>query len=324
MKVLVTGGCGFIGSHFIRLLLKHWGAIQVRNIDKLTYAGNPDNLKDVKDHPRYDFSCGSIENEAFIDHKFQHEKYDVVVNFAAESHVDRSLHGSLQFVETNLKGTTVLLTAARKYKVGRFVQVSTDEVYGSSGDGAPFLEDASLNPGNPYSVTKAAADMMVQAHARSFGLNTVITRSANNYGPFQFPEKFVPVVISKVLKNEKIPVYGKGLQIRDWLHVEDNCNGIFAAMERGRAGEIYNLPGGHERPNIEVAKEILRFLGKDGSLIQYVEDRPGHDWRYSIDGGKAKRELGWTSKRDLKGGLAQTIEWYRDNKEWVEASLKRK
>lgn len=324
MNILVTGGCGFIGSHFIRMLIRHRPEVSVHNIDKLTYAGTIENLRAVGSNPRYSFCAGSIEDEGLIEMEVRRRKYDAIVNFAAESHVDNSLGNPYRFIDTNLKGTTVLLQAVRRYNIGRFLQVSTDEVYGSVNDGPPFKEDAPLLPGNPYSVTKAAADMMVQAYARSFGLNTLITRASNTYGPTQFPEKFIPVIITKALKNEKIPVYGKGLQIRDWLYVEDHCRGILAALERGRVGHIYNLGGGNERPNLEIVKEILRILGKDGSLIEFVADRPGHDMRYSIDTSKAKTEIGWEPVKDFREGLWETIEWYQYNAEWIEHALQRK
>lgn len=321
MRILVTGGCGFIGSNFIRMALSSEKNAVV-NLDSLTYAANPENLKDV-DQARYLLIQGSISDAALVN-DIMESKFDAVVNFAAESHVDRSLLGSALFARTNVEGTIILLEAARRHGAGKFLQVSTDEVYGSLPEAGIFIETTPLDPKNPYSVTKAAADFMAQAHAKTFGFHTVITRSSNNYGPFQYPEKFIPLFVTNALEGKDCPLYGDGMNVRDWLHVEDNCRGIMAALERGRAGEVYNLGGGNERPNIEVARAIMRGLGKPESLIKLVKDRLGHDRRYAIDCSKAKRELGWAPEIPFEKGLEGTLRWYRSNTEWIERSKGRK
>lgn len=309
MKVLVTGGCGFIGSHFIRLLLNERD-YQVVNLDALTYAGNPENLADVAKDSRYEFVKGSISDPELVS-RVMKDRFDAIVNFAAESHVDRSLHGlPTEFIRTNLEGTTILLNEFKRQGTGRFVQISTDEVYGDIETGAA-AEDAPLRPNNPYSVTKAAADQMVLSHVRSFGINAVITRSANNYGPNQYLEKFIPVVVSKALRDEPIPVYGDGKQVRDWLYVEDNCRAILAVMEKGRPGQIYNIGADSHHANIDVARLILANLRKPESLIRFVGDRPGHDRRYAVDWRRIKTELGWSPRTAFEGGLWRTIDWYR-------------
>jgi dTDP-glucose 4,6-dehydratase len=312
VRLLVTGGCGFIGSNFIRLMLSTRKSASIINLDALTYAGDHENLKSVWSNPRYLFEIGSIEDSKEVDALIGRHRPHAIVNFAAESHVDRSLYGPIEFVETNIRGTTVLLEAARRHGVKKFLQVSTDEVYGSLPKEGMFRETTPLHPNNPYSATKAAADHMVQAYAHTFGLFTIITRSSNNYGPYQFPEKFIPLFATNALADKPCPLYGDGLNVRDWLHVEDNCRGILAALEFGKAGEVYNLGGGNERPNIVVAKAILKHLGKPESLIQFVKDRPGHDRRYAIDCRKAKRELGWNPKIGFDSGLKKTLDWYRD------------
>jgi dTDP-glucose 4,6-dehydratase len=315
MRILVTGGCGFIGSNFIRLVLSERPEVQVVNLDALTYAGNPENLSDLKAEPRYQFSKGSIVDEEIVD-SLVGEGVDAILNFAAESHVDRSLYGPVEFVRTNVQGTAVLLEAARRRKVPRFVQISTDEVYGSLPPSGVFTETTPLHPNNPYSATKAAADLMVQAFVHTFGIDAVITRSSNNYGPFQYPEKFIPLFVTNALEDKACPLYGDGLNVRDWLYVEDNCRGILAALEKGHAGEIYNLGGGNERPNIEVARAILKLAGKPESLIRLVPDRPGHDRRYALDSWKACRYLDWLPQVPFEQGLAKTVEWYRTHKAW--------
>ena len=316
MKILVTGGCGFIGSGFVRLLLRERPEAHICNVDALTYAGNPDNLKDVEENPRYRFVHASIVDQSAVDDLIK-EGWDAIANFAAESHVDRSLYGPVEFVRTNIQGTLYLLEAARRHKVERFLQVSTDEVYGSLPPEGVFTEETPLHPNNPYSSTKAAADHLALSYAHSFKLNVVVTRSSNNYGPRQFPEKLIPLFVTNALENKPCPVYGDGLQIRDWLHVEDNCRGILAAIEHGRAGQVYNFGGGNERPNLEVSREILKILGKPESLLQFVQDRPGHDRRYAIDSSKVKRDLGWTPKVPFGEGLRETVLWYRDNRDWA-------
>ena len=317
MKLLVTGGCGFIGSHFVRVVLKARKTWRVVNLDALTYAGNPDNLRSVEGDPRYRFVRGSINDDALVD-RLAKEGLDAVVNFAAESHVDRSLYGPVEFTRTNVEGTATLLEAAKRNAVPRFLQVSTDEVYGSLPPTGVFRESTPVHPNNPYSATKAGADHMALAYARTFGLDVVITRSSNNYGPNQYPEKFIPLFVTHALEGKPCPVYGDGLQIRDWLHVEDNARGILAALEKGKTGEVYNLGGGNERPNLDVAKSILKQLGKPESLLSYVKDRPGHDRRYALDSSKARKALGWSPKVAFASGLRATVAWYRDNPEWIE------
>lgn len=316
MRLLVTGGCGFIGSHFVRLVLRSKRNWKLVNLDALTYAGNPENLRDVEKNPRYRFERGSILEAGLID-RLVKDGIDAVVNFAAESHVDRSLYGPVEFVRTNVQGTAVLLEAARRHGLKRFLQVSTDEVYGSLPPQGEFRESTPLHPNNPYSATKAAADHMALAYARTFGLDVVITRSSNNYGPNQYPEKFIPLFVTNALAGKPCPVYGDGLQIRDWLHVQDNARGILVALEKGKAGEVYNLGGGNERPNLEVAKTILRLLKKPESLLSYVKDRPGHDRRYALDASKARKALGWAPKIDFDKGLKDTVAWYREHPEWI-------
>lgn len=317
MRLLVTGGCGFIGSHFVRVVLKTRKAWKLVNLDALTYAGNPDNLRSVEDDPRYRFVKGSITDPDLVD-RLTREGFDAIVHFAAESHVDRSLYGPVDFVRTNVEGTAVLLEAAKRNDVSRFLQISTDEVYGSLPPTGVFKESTPLHPNNPYSATKAGADQMALAYQRTFDMDVLVTRSSNNYGPNQYPEKFIPLFVTNALEGKPCPVYGDGLQIRDWLHVEDNARGILAALEKGKRGEVYNLGGGNERPNLEVAKAILAHLGKPESLLEYVKDRPGHDRRYAIDCSRARKELGWTPKVVFDEGLRETIDWYRENPEWIE------
>jgi dTDP-glucose 4,6-dehydratase len=316
MNVLVTGGCGFIGSAFIRTVLAKRPSWRVTNLDALTYAGNPDNLASVENHRRYRFVKGSIVDPEAVAPLVA--AADAVVNFAAESHVDRSLYGPSVFVSTNVQGTLTLIEAMRRKGRGRFLQVSTDEVYGSLPPSGTFHETTPLHPNNPYSATKAAADLLVASYVHTFGVDGRITRSSNNYGPFQHPEKFIPLFIANAMEDKPCPVYGDGMQIRDWLHVEDNARGVLLALERGRAGEVYNLGGGNERPNLRVAKAILRELGKPESLLVFVKDRPGHDRRYAIDCRKAKRDLGWTPEIRFEDGLAATIRWYREHSGWVD------
>ncbi len=315
MRLLVTGGCGFIGSNFVRHVLCARPEFRVVNLDALTYAGNLENLRDVERDPRYRFVKGSILDGDLVD-RLAEEGLDAILNFAAESHVDRSLRGHEEFVRTNVQGTGVLLEAARRHGLRRFVQVSTDEVYGSLPAEGVFTESTPLAPNNPYSATKAAGDLLTLACVRSFGIDAVITRSSNNYGPFQYPEKFVPLFATNALEGKECPLYGDGLHVRDWLHVEDNCRGILAALEAGRPGEVYNLGGGNERPNLEVARAILRLAGKPESLIRRVPDRPGHDRRYALDASRARHELGW-AQVPFERGLEETVAWYRAHRRWV-------
>ncbi|MFN3484532.1 MAG: dTDP-glucose 4,6-dehydratase [Planctomycetota bacterium] len=316
MRLLVTGGCGFIGSNFIRFVLAERPDVRVVNLDALTYAAHPGNLEGVDRDPRYRFVHGSIVDEDRVD-RLMGEGVDAVVHFAAESHVDRSLYGPVEFVRTNVQGTLTLLETARRHGVGRFVQVSTDEVYGSLPAQGRFTEETPLHPNNPYAATKAAADLMAGAYAHTFGLPVVVTRSSNNYGPRQHPEKLIPLCIANAMEDRELPVYGDGLQVRDWLYVEDHCRGILAALERGRPGEVYNFGGGDERTNLEVVRAILRRVGKPDSLIRLVQDRPGHDRRYAIDFSKARRELGWSPQVPFEEGLARTVAWYRENSGWM-------
>lgn len=315
MKIVVTGGAGFIGSNFVHLLLRERKDARVVVLDKLTYAGNLANLSDVADNPTFSFVEMDICSPETVDVL---AGADVVVNFAAETHVDRSIEDAAAFVRTNVEGTWRLLESARKNRVGRFIQIGTDEVYGSLGESGKFREDTPLAPRSPYSSTKAAADMLALAYAHTHGLPVVVTRCSNNYGPFQFPEKFIPVMVLKAMHGERLPVYGDGRNIRDWLHVEDHGLAVLAVMERGREGEVYNIGGDCERENIHVARTILKYLGRSEELIQFVQDRPGHDRRYAIDCEKIKAELGWRQHWNFETGLPATIEWYEKHADWVE------
>ncbi len=317
-RIIVTGGCGFIGSNFVRHLLATDPDLSIVNIDKLTYAGNPENLADVEDDARYTFKHGDICDAAFVDSVISEGSVDAVVNFAAESHVDRSILDSGPFVQTNIVGTQVLLDAARKHEVPRYVQVSTDEVYGSLGDEGFFTEDTPLAPNSPYSASKTAADLLVRSYCHTFEFPGIITRCSNNYGPYQFPEKLLPLFISNLMADKSVPVYGKGENVRDWIHVLDHCRGIEAAMRKGRVGEVYNFGGKCEMQNIALTKLLLKLLDKPESLITYVTDRPGHDLRYAIDCSKAESELGWEPQIDFETGLNDTIQWYQDHEEWVD------
>lgn len=321
-KVLVTGGCGFIGSNFIRHLLTTDPVVHIVNFDCLTYAGNLANLADIADNPRYTFIKGDITNREQVRAAMQLGVTDII-NFAAESHVDRSIQDSGPFVRTNVTGTQVLLDAAREFAVQRYVQVSTDEVYGSLGATGLFTEETPLHPNSPYSASKAGADLLVQAYQHTFGLPAVITRCSNNYGPFQFPEKLIPLFVTNLMKDEPVPIYGDGLQVRDWIHVLDHCRGVEAAWRHGRPGEVYNFGGRCEKTNLELTKTLLTLLGKPESLIRYVKDRPGHDRRYAIDCTKAQRELGWQPQVRFADGLRETIDWYKSNTAWV-AAIKNK
>ena len=312
MKLLVTGGCGFIGSHFIHLALERGASVV--NLDKLTYAGNPANLADVEAHPSYQFVHGDIADPVVV--ATATEGADVVVNFAAESHVDRSILDPGEFIRTDVMGTATLLHAAQRAGVSRFLQVSTDEVYGSIVKGA-FRETDPISPSSPYSASKAGGDLQVLAWHRTYGIDAVITRGSNTYGPKQYPEKLIPLFVTNALDGEALPVYGDGMQIRDWMHAEDHCTGIWTVMEQGVAGEVYNVGGGHEVPNIEITNEILALTGGDDSLIRYVADRPGHDRRYALDTTKL-RGLGWEPARTFAASLAETVGWYRDNRAWWE------
>jgi dTDP-glucose 4,6-dehydratase len=315
MHIVVTGGCGFIGSNFIRLVLQSRADWRVTNIDKLTYAGNPANLSDVAGNPNYKFYKADICDSAMMGEIFA-AGIDAVVHFAAESHVDRSIAGPEIFVQTNVLGTQVLLEAARHAKVGRFLHVSTDEVYGSLGPTGLFSETTPLSPNSPYSASKTGSDLLVNAYFHTYSMDTVITRCSNNYGPYQYPEKLIPLLVTNLMDGKQIPIYGDGKNVRDWLHVEDHCAGILLALEKGKAGEAYNIGGNNERENIQIAKKLLALLGKDETSIRYVEDRLGHDRRYAIDASKIKRELGWQPKHDFESGIKSTVEWYLANEKW--------
>ncbi|ANS76046.1 dTDP-glucose 4,6-dehydratase [Paenibacillus yonginensis] len=315
MKLLVTGGAGFIGSNFVLYMLKEHPTYEIINVDALTYAGNLENLKSIESHPNYTFVKADIQDAAAMDALFQ-QGIDIVVNFAAESHVDRSILDPGIFVTTNVMGTQVLLDAAKKYGITKFVQVSTDEVYGTLGATGLFTEETPLAPNSPYSASKAGGDLLVRAYHETFGLPVNITRCSNNYGPYQFPEKLIPLMITQALNDQQLPVYGDGLHIRDWLYVEDHCSAIDLVIHEGVNGEIYNVGGNNERTNIQIVKTILAELGKPESLITFVKDRPGHDRRYGIDATKLTNELSWSPKHNFESGIKETIRWYLDNQEW--------
>jgi dTDP-glucose 4,6-dehydratase len=317
MKILVTGGAGFIGSHFVRHVLSPRKGHQVVNFDKLTYAGNLANLEDVASDPNYSFIRGDVCDAAAVETAMR--GCDAVVHFAAESHVDRSIYEPASAIETNVKGTFILLQAARAARLDRFVHISTDEVYGDLAPGAFADEESPLQPNSPYAASKAGADLLVRSYTRTYGLPAVITRSSNNYGSHQFPEKFLPLMITNALDDKALPIYGDGKQQRDWLHVEDNCRGIMAVLERGRTGQVYNLGGSDIEENLAIAHRLLRFLDKPDSLLSYVQDRPGHDRRYALRCQKAEQELGWKPQIALEDGLRKTINWYKSNSGWLSA-----
>ncbi|MBR7058320.1 MAG: dTDP-glucose 4,6-dehydratase [Stomatobaculum sp.] len=321
MKMIVTGGAGFIGSNFVQYEVKNHPEDEIINLDLLTYAGNLESVKPVENAPNYRFVRGDIADREFIFRLFEEEKPDVIVNFAAESHVDRSITDPEIFVRTNVVGTTTLLDACRKYGIKRYHQVSTDEVYGDLPLDRPdlfFTEETPLHTSSPYSSAKASADLFVMAYHRTYGLPVTISRCSNNYGPYHFPEKLIPLVISRALNDEEIPVYGKGENVRDWLYVTDHCSAIDLVVRKGREGEVYNIGGHNERTNLEVVKTILKALNKPESLIKYVTDRPGHDLRYAMDPTKIETELGWKPEYTFDTGIPVTIQWYLDNKDWWE------
>jgi dTDP-glucose 4,6-dehydratase len=315
MKIFVTGGAGFIGSNFIRYILAQGKDYAVINYDKLTYAGNLANLDAVEHNPKYDFVKGDICDAAAVEAAMT--GCDTVVHFAAESHVDRSIYEPAASIETNVKGTFILLQVARKIAVNRFVHISTDEVYGDMPPGEFANEDSPLQPSSPYSSSKAGSDLLVRSYVRTYGFPALITRSSNNYGPFQFPEKFLPLMITNALDDKPLPIYGDGKQQRDWLHVEDNCRGILVVLERGRIGEVYNIGGLDVEENLTMAHRLLRVMGKPETLLTYVKDRPGHDRRYALTCDKMNRDLGWKPEISLDEGLRQTIDWYRSNTKWM-------
>lgn len=330
-NILVTGGAGFIGSNFIRYMLKEHSECRIVNIDALTYAGNLENLADVSASANYSFVKCDIRDSAEVNAVFDRENIDTVVNFAAESHVDRSIVDPTAFLTTNVYGTQVLLDAAknhwktepgnkysRDYTAGvRFLQVSTDEVYGALGKEGMFTENTPLAPNSPYSASKASADLFVRAYCETFGLPVNITRCSNNYGPYQFPEKLIPLMLNNCLAGKPLPVYGDGMQIRDWLHVSDHCRGIYTVLEKGNIGEVYNIGGNNEKANIEIVKLVIAATGASESLIKYVKDRPGHDRRYAIDNTKITKSLGWKPLYTFEDGIAETVRWYLDNQQWT-------
>ena len=323
MRILVTGGCGFIGSNFVHMLLHENPDVFICNVDKLTYAGNPANLAGVPEsHPDcYAFERADIADEATMRRIFQKHRIEAVVNFAAESHVDRSIADPSPFIHTNVRGAQVLLSLAREMDIKRYVHVSTDEVYGSLSLDEPdsaFTEETPLAPNSPYSASKASADLFCRAWYETYGFPVVITRCSNNYGPYQFPEKLIPLMYSRAIKNERLPVYGDGKNVRDWIHVQDHCRGVYLALSKGRPGAVYNFGGGAERTNIDVVLGILRFCGKSEDLINFVKDRPGHDRRYAMDYSLAARELGFAPGYTFETGLEATLRWYADNGAWME------
>jgi len=311
-RLLVTGGAGFIGSNFIHYILKKYDDYEIVNFDKLTYAGNLENLADIQDDKRYRFIKGDICDKESVVNAIK--GVDIVVNFAAESHVDRSIEDPGSFIQTDIYGTFILLDAARDNKVSLYVQISTDEVYGSIENGS-FKETDPLEPNSPYSASKTGADMIVRSFNKTYGLPVIITRSSNNFGPNQFPEKVIPLFVTNLIDDIPVPLYGDGMNVRDWIYVEDNCSGIDTVIHKGKPGEIYNIGGGNERHNVWITKKILEIMGKPGSMISYVKDRPGHDRRYSIDCTKLK-SLGWNPKNDFESALEQTISWYQQNEAW--------
>jgi len=320
LKLLVTGGCGFIGSNFIRYILQKYPSYKIINLDKLTYAGNPENLKDVEKNKNYKFVKGDICDKKIVDELSK--DLDCIVNFAAESHVDRSILEPDAFIRTDIIGTHTLLEAVRKNGVPRFVHISTDEVYGSIESGS-FTEASPLKPNSPYSASKAGADLLCRAYYITYKVPVIITRSSNNFGPYQYPEKIIPLFITNAIEDKPLPVYGDGLNVRDWLYVLDNCKAIDLVLHRGKPGEIYNIGAGNEIPNIELTKKILRILNKPESLIKFVQDRLGHDRRYSLDTSKIRKELGWKPEYNFDTALEKTVDWYLKNRQWWEKIKKK-
>lgn len=318
MKILVTGGAGFIGANYVRMLLDR-GDDRVLNLDLLTYAGNLENLAGYEDRDDYRFVRGDVRDRDLLDRLLAEEKPDAIVNFAAESHVDRSIDGPREFLDTNIMGTQTLLEAARQAGVERFLQVSTDEVYGSLGAEGLFTEETPIQPNSPYAASKAAADLVCRAYHHTYGYPVLITRCSNNYGPYQFPEKLIPLMIANALEDKPLPVYGDGRNVRDWLYVEDHCAAVDVVLRRGEPGEVYNVGGNNEMENIAIIKTLLGLLDKPESLITYVTDRPGHDRRYAIDAAKLERELDWTPSHRFEDGIAATVAWYLDRRDWWEA-----
>lgn len=316
MNIFVTGGAGFIGSNFVHYMLEKYPEYKIVNFDLLTYAGNLENLKSVEDNPNYTFIKGDIANRELVDYIVKSYKIDVIVNFAAESHVDRSITNPDSFVKTNVLGTQVLLDVARANNIEKFVQISTDEVYGTLGETGYFTETTPLEPNSPYSSSKAGGDLLVRAYHETYGLNVNITRCSNNYGPYQFPEKLIPLMITNAMEGKELPIYGDGKNIRDWLHVKDHCSAVDLVIHKGKPGEVYNIGGHNERTNNEIVHLIVEKLGVSKDLIKYVEDRLGHDRRYGIDPTKIMTELGWKPEYTFDTGIVETIQWYIDNQDW--------
>lgn len=316
MNLLVTGGAGFIGSNFLHYMSAKYPAYRFVNLDKLTYAGNLDNLKNIEDKPNYFFVRGDIGDENLVAQLMEEHKIDAVVNFAAESHVDRSIEDPSSFIKTNCLGTQILLHQAKKHQISRYLQISTDEVYGSLGPTGYFTEETPLDPSSPYAASKTAGDLLVMAYFKTHKFPCLITRCSNNYGPYQFPEKLIPLMITNAVADIPLPVYGDGLNVRDWIYVEDHCQAIDLVLHKGKEGQVYNIGGNSEKPNIEIVRSIIKEVGKNESLINFVKDRLGHDRRYAMDISKIKRELGWQPAWDFGKGLKQTIKWYLENKEW--------
>jgi dTDP-glucose 4,6-dehydratase len=317
VNILVTGGAGFIGSNFVRYLLHTRRDVQIFNFDKLTYAGNIENLREVEQDPRYHFVRGDIAYRPAVDEIFQHG-FNAIVHFAAETHVDRSIEDASPFLKTNIVGTHCLLEAARRFHGSRFIHVSTDEVYGSAPAGVSFVEGAALDPRSPYAASKASAEHLVTAYANTYGVSAVILRCTNNFGPFQFPEKLIPLMVANALENKPLPVYGDGLQERDWLFVEDFCRAIDLALDKAAPGAVYNVSAGEPQANLKIVRTILEHLDKPEALIRYVKDRPGHDRRYALDSSKIRRELGWTRRFTFEDGISRTIKWYQANTAWLD------
>jgi dTDP-glucose 4,6-dehydratase len=315
VKVLITGGAGFIGSNFIRYLLRNYSTYRIVNLDKLTYAGNLDNLSDVENHPNYQFIKGDICDPELVD-LIVKDGTDAIIHLAAESHVDRSIYDPGIFVKTNVLGTQVLLESALKFKINRFIHISTDEVYGSLGQEGSFTENSPLLPNSPYSASKASADLLVRSYFETFGIPAIITRCTNNYGPYQFPEKLIPLFVTNALFDQDLPIYGDGLYVRDWIHVEDHCKALDLILHKGKVGEIYNISGGNEKTNLQITDLILKKLDKPKSLVKHVKDRPAHDRRYSLDSSKIKAELGWKPEIPFEEGIPKTVDWYTSHQEW--------
>ena len=316
MKILVTGGAGFIGSNFIRYLMDS-ESVEVCNLDSLTYAGNLENLAEYDKRPGYQFCRGDICDEELVDN-LMGQGVDAVINFAAESHVDRSIEDSTPFLRTNIQGVQNLLEGARRHSIQRFIQVSTDEVYGSLGSTGAFSEESPLSPNSPYAASKAGADLLVHAYYQTYNVPAIITRCSNNYGPFQFPEKLIPLFITNAMADNPLPLYGDGLYVRDWIHVMDHCRALHSVLQKGKEGEAYNIGASTEKANLKVAENILEILDKPRSLLTFVEDRPGHDRRYAIDSSKLRNDLGWTPEVTFEEGIEKTVQWYLDNKNWWE------